>query len=87
MAELDFSISAPEAKEVYIAGDFNGWRLDDSSRMQKDNDIWKKIMNITPGRHHYRFVIDGKWVDDPNNPNKEKNPYGELDSLIEIQSK
>jgi len=26
-------------------------------------------------------------VDDPNNPNKEKNPYGELDSLIEIQSK
>jgi len=87
MAELDFSISAPQAKEVYIAGDFNGWRLDDSSRMQKDNAVWQKRLNLTPGRHHYRFVIDGKWVDDPNNPNKEKNPYGELDSLIEIQSK
>jgi chromosome partitioning protein len=86
MVKINFSILAPQAREVYVAGDFNDWRLDDNSRMQKDNDVWKKIMNITPGRHHYRFVIDGKWTEDPGNPNKEKNPYGELDSLIEIRN-
>ncbi len=81
------SLSAPQAKEVYIAGDFNNWKLDENSRMQTLNGTWRKTINLKSGRYHYRFVIDGKWVDDPNNPNKEMNPYGEMDSLLEVKAK
>ncbi len=82
--EVALSINVPDAKEVYCCGDFNGWKLDDSSRMQRDNGSWNKKIALKPGQYRYRFVIDGKWVEDPNNPVKELNPYGEMDSLIKL---
>jgi hypothetical protein len=84
LAQVVVSLSAPEAKEVYVAGDFNNWKLDEDSRMQAINGTWSKTINLKSGRYRYRFVIDGKWVDDPNNPNKEMNPYGEMDSFLEV---
>jgi hypothetical protein len=52
--------------------------------MQLEQDAWKKKLPLEPGRYHYRFVVDGKWVDDPSNPKKESNPFGDTNSLIEI---
>jgi chromosome partitioning protein len=85
-AEIAFFVSAPEAEEVYLAGDFNHWQLDDKSRMEKHNGSWTKKLKLSSGQHHYRFVIDGKWTEDPANPNREINPYGEMDSLLEIKA-
>jgi chromosome partitioning protein len=82
--EVIFSVSAPQAKEVFVAGDFNGWKIDETSKMEHENGVWKKRVNLANGKHHYRFVIDGNWTEDANNPTKEKNPYGTLDSLIEV---
>ena len=84
LKEIFFTVKAPEAHEVYIAGDFNGWQLDDTSRMQQEDGSWTKRMNLGLGTHHYRFVIDGKWTEDPGNPEAEVNPYGEKDSLIKV---
>ena len=84
LSEVAFSLFAPEAKEVYVLGDFNNWKLDGQSRMEQDNGTWKKRLGLTSGKYHYRFVIDGKWTEDANNPTKEINPYGSMDSLIEI---
>jgi chromosome partitioning protein len=84
LSEVVFSLSAPQASEVFITGDFNNWRLDNDSRMEQDNGNWKKRLNLKGGKYHYRFVIDGKWTEDPNNLVKEMNPYGQMDSLLEI---
>jgi len=84
--EVVFSVFAPEAKEVYVAGDFNGWKLDADSRMINNNGNWTRRMNLDSGRYHYRFIIDGKWIEDFNNPKREMNPFGELNSLLEIDS-
>ena len=85
LSEIMLSLSAPDAKEVYVAGDFNGWNLDDKSRMQATNGTWSKKIKLKSGQYRYRFVIDGKWTDDPVNPHKEVNPYGEMDSLLEVK--
>jgi chromosome partitioning protein len=85
--QVVFAVTAPEAKEVYVAGDFNGWKLDPESRMEKDNGVWKKRLNLTSGRYRYRFVIDGQWKEDATNPVNEVNPYGSIDSLIEVTQK
>ena len=82
--EVIFSVFAPEAKDVYITGEFNNWKLEDSGRMFKNNGTWSKKLNLNSGKYRYRFVIDGNWVEDSSNPLKEVNPYGSVDSLIEI---
>lgn len=84
LREIVFNLRHTEAKEVYVVGDFNNWTPDENSRMQLQQDAWMKKITLEPGRYHYRFVVDGKWVDDPVNPRKENNPFGDTNSLIEI---
>ncbi|MFA5115873.1 MAG: AAA family ATPase [Candidatus Omnitrophota bacterium] len=84
--EVVFALPTIDAKEVHVAGDFNGWQLDDSSRMEFKDDAggWVKKLPLQSGRYRYRFVVDGKWIEDPNNPDKEKNPFDAMDSLLKI---
>jgi len=85
LTEVVFSVFAPEAKEVYVSGDFNEWKADENSRMINHNGTWTTKMHFNCGHYHYRFVIDGKWTEDFNNPKREMNPYGQLNSLLEIK--
>lgn len=85
LTEVRLSIAAPQAKEVRVAGDFNNWKLDDNSRMVQTNGRWTKTLNLNNGVYRYKFVIDGNWAEDPNNPNKETNPYGQMNSLLNIK--
>jgi hypothetical protein len=82
--KANFTVFAPEAKEVYLVGEFNDWKIDPASRMEKENGTWRKNVSITPGSYRYRFVIDGIWTEDPANPQKAQNPYGQMDSLVEV---
>lgn len=80
--ETAFQISAPEAKEVYIVGDFNHWKINDASRLSRlDDGKWEKRFTLSPGKYRYKFVVDGKWVLDSLNQDKEQNPYGTYDSV------
>ncbi len=82
--ETILSVKAPEAKEVYLAGEFNNWKLDEHSRMEQNNGCWTKRLVLNKGKYRYRFVIDGNWAEDPDNPSRQMNAYGTMDSLIEI---
>jgi MinD-like ATPase involved in chromosome partitioning or flagellar assembly len=84
LAKTALSIFAPHAKEVYVVGEFNDWKMDKDSRMEENNGTWRKNISITPGSYRYRFVIDGVWTEDPRNPAKAMNPYGQMDSLVEV---
>jgi len=83
LREFVFQISAPEAKEVYLVGDFNNWSLNEDSRLQKrEEGVWFKNLSLNPGRYKYRFIVDGNWIQDPQNSNAEPNPFGGLNSLL-----
>jgi chromosome partitioning protein len=79
--EIALSLTAPDAGKVCVSGDFNDWKLDE---LKRENGTWIFRTNLGPGRYRYKFVKDGEWIEDPGNPLKEKNPYGQMDSLIEI---
>jgi len=83
--ERRFKFYAPNAKEVYVVGDFNSWTIDKSSKLKmvKDGE-WEKSFYLLPGRYRYKFVADGLWLWDPTNAKKEPNPYGDFDSVFEI---
>ena len=72
-------------KKYGIAGDFNNWNPA-STPMNKHVElgVWQACVNIPPGRYRYRLVIDGQWVKDPYNPQTETNPFGELNSVLEV---
>jgi len=82
----DFMLQAPAAAGVYIVGDFNGWRIDAESKLwNSGKGLWQKRLALPPGRYRYKFVIDGAWTPDPSNELAEPNPYGGVDSILEIK--
>jgi len=74
-----FSYSAPAARMVTLAGNFNNWagtqgggRYDPTIDPMYDDDgdgIWTIIKALPPGRYQYKFVIDNGtlWDLDPSN--------------------
>jgi chromosome partitioning protein len=79
-----FSLDAPEALRVQLAGDFNSW-IPDGSEMEFSNGIWQKMLALAPGRYRYRYVVDGRWRTDPLNTCVEPSPFGDNDSVIEFK--
>lgn len=77
-----FSLEAPEAQHVQLAGDFNSW-MPDGSEMEFSNGVWQKMLALAPGRYRYRYVVDGRWQRDPLNACREPSPFGDDDSVVE----
>jgi len=78
-----FTLAAPEARRVQLAGDFNSW-VPEGNEMEFSNGVWKKILALTPGRYRYRYVVDGRWQSDPMNSCTEPSPFGEQDSVVDL---
>ncbi len=65
-----FSLSAPGAETVSIAGNFNHWSPNhDRLTGPGKKGIWIIVLPLPPGRYEYRFILnDKKWVLDPSVP-------------------
>ncbi len=76
----------PRAANVQIAGDFNNWQPG-ATTMERvgDSGVWQAKLKLPNGTYRYRLVVDGQWQQDPYNERTEMNPYGELNSVVEIQ--
>ncbi len=71
------------AKRVVLSGNFNGWRTDELL-MQKTNNGWQLPYVIGGGNYEYKFIVDGKWITDPENPLTMDNEAGSKNSYIII---
>ncbi|MGB7629835.1 MAG: isoamylase early set domain-containing protein [Candidatus Deferrimicrobium sp.] len=60
-----FEFSAPEAKEVSLAGNFNQWNTLANPMKKDKKGVWKVTLPLEPGRYEYRFIVDGNWQNDP----------------------
>jgi 1,4-alpha-glucan branching enzyme len=69
------------AKTVVLAGDFNNWSPNGFA-MQKQGNEWIIEQHLLPGKHQYKFVVDGKWIVDPANELREPNEFGEENSVL-----
>ncbi len=76
----------PRAKNVQIAGDFNNWQPANTP-MQKvgQSGVWQAQLKLPQGRYRYRLVVDGQWQQDPYNDKTEMNPFGEFNSVVEVE--
>ena len=78
-----------QASDVRIAGDFNGWVPDKGVRSLIEADdgtrVWTKILQLSPGRYEYRYVVDGEWREDPDNPEVMTTSVGGRNSVLVVR--
>lgn len=73
-----------DAKKVILSGTFNRW--DETGFLMKPTeDGWKVTLQLKPDIYQYKFIIDGKWIEDPQNPSKIENEYSGYNSVIDVQ--
>jgi len=76
------------ANDVRIAGDFNGWVPDKGVRSLIESEgqtrVWTKILRLPPGTYQYRYVVDGEWREDPENPEIISSTVGGRNSVLVV---
>ena len=73
-------------KTVSVAGNFNDWDPNAKPMTDKNGDgVYRCTLLLAPGKYEYKFVIDGVWCVDTNNPNFAPNDLGTLNSLLIVE--
>ncbi|HLP77810.1 MAG TPA: isoamylase early set domain-containing protein [Candidatus Paceibacterota bacterium] len=73
---IPFAFPAPAAHQVSLAGDFNNWDAKAMPMHKSSDGVWHVSVVLKPGRHEYRFVADGVWLDDPTAEQTTANAMG-----------
>ncbi len=81
---VDFVLIHPGAQSVILAGSFNKWDLKRTPLRKAANDEWKTTLWLPPGRYEYRFIVDGKWTDDPKAKESVRNAFGSTNSVVVV---
>lgn len=83
--KVRFEVEAEAGNTVAVAGTFNDW--DVAKHPLKDNPgsgKYATTLALVPGRHEYKFVINGEWCIDPNCPECAPNDHGTLNSVLHV---
>ena len=63
-----------DAKNVYLAGDFCGWRTDQHvMRPCREGSGFSVTLALCEGFYEYKFYVDGEWILDEHNPHRSVN--------------
>jgi chromosome partitioning protein len=83
--EILFKVEAPEGALVKIAGDFNEWVPESLDFIESQGrPLWHKTISLRPGSYEYKYLVDGRWIADPNNDSTVEDAYGGVNSLISL---
>lgn len=74
----------PTASSVAIAGTFNDWRPDATQMVALGDGRWLKELALSPGTYEYRLVVDGAWMADPRAGESAPNPFGGVNSVLNV---
>jgi len=79
-----FTYYAPQANQVFLAGEFNSWSPNSDLMKKDEKGAWSIVIPLEPGTYQYKFVIDGTWKEDPQNPAKVDDGYGGFNSIFSL---
>lgn len=81
---LQFSLYAPQAQNVALIGDFNGWgSMGEVKLVPVGKGIWRVNVALPAGRYQYAFLVNGQhWVTDPRAQQHVKDDFGRQNAVI-----
>lgn len=78
-----FHFTAPDAISVLLVGDFTHWQRQPVPMEKGQDGVWTASVELPPGKHTYRFIVDSEWRDDPECALRVPNPFGGQDMVRE----
>ncbi len=85
LQEVEFSITAPGAKKVFLAGQFNEWNTQSIPLKKSKDGTWKVKLKLPRGRCEYKYFMDGNWVQNTSGTETVLNSFGTSNCVINIQ--
>jgi len=79
---VTFKLYAPLAHEVFVARSFNNWRKTARPLRKCKDGTWRTTINLNPGIHEYRFIVDGVLRGDPNTPSRRVSQIGIFNCVV-----
>jgi 1,4-alpha-glucan branching enzyme len=80
-----FALRAKDARRVAVAGTFNNWNATDAVLASSNGGgVFTGTFALPPGDHEYMFVVDGRFVTDPNAGEYRPDGFGNLNALLRL---
>jgi 1,4-alpha-glucan branching enzyme len=85
--QITFTMDAPQARSVSVAGSFCEWKTDCHPMHKDRNGDWSVTLPLPFGNYQYRFLVDGEWHDDPKCTSRAPNPFGTENCVLSVSEK
>jgi 1,4-alpha-glucan branching enzyme len=72
---------ASHASDVRVAGSFSNWQPVEMKK-RKDGKFACEV-RVPPGTFEYKYLVDGKWMTDPDHSRWSLSPMGTINSMGE----
>lgn len=82
---VEFKLDASGVNQVTLAGDFNNWDSNSFPLKKDKKGVWKKEVNLKPGRYEYKFLVDGQWQNDPHCTSCIPNAFGSQNCVVVVK--
>lgn len=80
-----FSFPSVPGRRVALAGSFNDWDPDSAPMPYSPKDgRYSCTVMLPAGIAEYKFVVDGEWILDEENPDFAANDFGTLNSVVRV---
>ncbi|MBU6402129.1 MAG: isoamylase early set domain-containing protein [Verrucomicrobia bacterium] len=79
---INFRCLAPQAKTVFLVGDFNDWQPQATPLRRHVDGSWSIHVALNHGNYRYQFLVDGRPTLDPRAHGVTRNEQNERVSLI-----
>lgn len=75
-----------QADSAVLAGEFNGWSLDENPMKKLKDGSFSTTISLKPGySYRFRYVLDGGvWINDEAADSYAPNEYGEENSVVAV---
>jgi cellulose biosynthesis protein BcsQ len=83
---VSLSAAFQDAESVAVTGDFTDWSVEGMPMRPREDGVWELELDVEPGCYEYKFIVDGVWKVDPQNPERVRNNYGQLNSILVVPS-
>lgn len=74
----------PNAASVRVSGSFNNWNLAGLALDRTIDGAWTLDLELAPGRHEYRLIVDGEWIDVSDATETVENPFGGRNAVLVV---